>query len=159
MPAIRSQTLTPYQHVRSPFPFPPSLSAPFPSHNTPFTPHRQPPPNKIARILSPRSSPPHLRPISQQLRRILLKRRIRLRTLLPPQPTMLNAADGPRTNDSGYETADTGVDADFGTGGERVETVGNRLGGRGGEGFSGCGVAAEEVLVGESREKMVGWER
>ena len=65
---------------------------------------------------------------------------------------MLDTADSPRTNDSGYETADTGVDADFGTGGEGVETMGDGLGGWGGESFGGCGVAAGGgMLVSASR--------
>ena len=56
---------------------------------------------------------------------------------------MLNAADRPRPNDSGYEAADTGIDADFGTGRKGVETMGNGLRGRGREGLGGCGIAAE----------------
>ena len=56
---------------------------------------------------------------------------------------MLNAADRPRSNDSGYETTDTGVDANFGTSGKGVETMGNGLRGRGGEGFGCCRIAAE----------------
>ena len=56
---------------------------------------------------------------------------------------MLNAADRPRSNDSSYDATNTGVDADFGTGGKGVETMGNGLRGRGGESFGGCGIAAE----------------
>lgn len=57
---------------------------------------------------------------------------------------MLNAADRPKSKDSGNDAANAGVDADFGTGGKGVETMGNGLGGRGGEGFGGGGIAAEE---------------
>ena len=56
---------------------------------------------------------------------------------------MLNAADRPRPNDSSYKPPNTGVDADFGTGGKGVETMGNGLGRWSGEGFGGCGIAAE----------------
>ncbi len=56
---------------------------------------------------------------------------------------MLKAADGPGSNDSCYDAADAGVDADFGTGGKGVEAMGNGLRGRSGEGFGCCGIAAE----------------
>lgn len=57
---------------------------------------------------------------------------------------MPNAADGPEAQDSGYDAADTGVYTNLSSGGKGVETMGDGLGGRGGKGFGGCGVAAEE---------------
>ena len=61
---------------------------------------------------------------------------------------MLEAANGPESKNSGYNGGNTGVDADFGARREGVETMGDGLGGWGGEGFGGCGVAAGDMLVG-----------
>ena len=56
---------------------------------------------------------------------------------------MFNTADGPGAKDSGNDAANANVDADFGASGKGVEAMGNGLGGRGGEGFGGCGVSTE----------------
>ena len=101
----------------------------------------------ICASLKPTPCTPHLCPIGQQLRGVLLKSCVRKRTFLPPSSSVFDAAKGPQGDDGNNHTGDTCVDTNLGPVGKPGPTLSRGYRRWGGEGFGDGGVAAERFLV------------